>query len=345
MSQSWRTRDIRPFISPPVKGNTAQKRAENYQKKSDDGFEAVNYDAPSNPSPQGFVSQPLPEVFEEPNHAGLMQIETMKRLGAPLLSSIVAVNAHKISQGDVPLSPYREAETLSQLVSTTMSLVRHVSSLLSINDPKRALSAKFEAIAFITPLVASEYCAHGVAPDAKATLRLVERIDSVLSMVDNTQMGAGFGIKSAINHYDVTGVQSAPVSTPLMSAHYLEASIPVIEVVSRFAFDLKEGDLLKTIMARLMSEAESLVQGFIPEDDTMITTNHRGEVELSLLTSMAKLYAQSHVEEIERLSVMDQAGRDDYAMRHNNAYSLAPIWQSFERRTAMMRVLADHLQA
>ncbi len=342
MSQSWRTRDIRPFISPPVKNNTAQDRAQDYQKNNEDGFEAVNYDAPSAP-----VDHAISDTFEEPNHTGLMQIETMKRLGAPLLSSIIAVNAHKIAQGDVALSPYREAETLSQLVSTTMSLVRHVSSRLSINDRKRALSAKFEAIAFITPLVASEYCAHGVAADAKATLRLVERIDSVLSLVDDTQMGADtdFTAKTALNHYDVTGVQKSPSSTPLMSAHYLEASIPVIEVVSRFAFDFKEGDLLKKIMARLMNEAETLVQGFIPENDTMITTNHRGEVELSLLMSLAKLYAQSHIEEIERLNVIDDAGRNDYAIRYNNAYSLAPIWQSFERRVAMMRVLADHLTA
>ena len=162
-------------------------------------------------------------------------------------------------------------------------------------------------------------------------INILAKMDAVLEQIDVAQLGHGLNLSSFDGGYKVG----------LFAAGHLEASVPVIQAVSRFNFGMKDDEILRHIMNRLVSRADRFVEQLSLSDASLW---NRGALETIMLSSLAKIYADCHLEEIEYLSAMDDTARQEYAEKYNYTYSLDPVWDAFDVRVNMLKVIADHLE-
>lgn len=264
-----------------------------------------------------------------------VKIETMRRLGVPLMGAVIDVraqeNAINQTSGRHPARKEEDARALSSLVRVTMGLMRHISSRLHVNNPEQSVAIKLELASFVAPVVAESYKMHRAIPDAEEMVNILAKMDAVLEQIDVAQLGHGLNLSSFDGGYKVG----------LFAAGHLEASVPVIQAVSRFNFGMKDDEILRHIMNRLVSRADRFVEQLSLSDASLW---NRGALETIMLSSLAKIYADCHLEEIEYLSAMDDAARQEYAEKYNYTYSLDPVWDAFDVRVNMLKVIADHLE-
>jgi hypothetical protein len=102
----------------------------------------------------------------------------------------------------------------------------------------------------------------------------------------------------------------------------LQALTPVIGAVAEFPFGLSETKLIQDISDKLEKDAVEIVSDSASSGKLS---------ELLVFKSLAKIYAECHLAETNRLLGSGDDGRSEL--------SIEPVWENYETRLAMVRAL------
>lgn len=265
----------------------------------------------------------------------LIQLGTLKEVGMPLISASIDVQIRNMAtQGAQPLSTrlQEDAKTLSSLVKTSMSLIRHVAGAVPVNNPEKSIAIKMGLASFVSPIVADYYKLHMALPEEKGVFEILEKIDAVTKVIDLDHWAEEVSEKMLFN--------PLALNRESQRSNQLEASLPIIQAVSRFSFGLNPDQLIKDALARVVGAAENLSLRICEREPSL----KRDPAIASVLNkAAAQLYADCHFEEVERLSLMAEQEQQRYIRHYGGNYSLEPVWQAFEARLHMLFIIADHL--
>ncbi len=261
----------------------------------------------------------------------VVKVETMRALGVPLMNAIIDVRSRS-SEGKHPARNEEDARNLSSLVKTSMSLVRHISSRFSVNNPNKLLAIRIGLTGFVGSIVSDHYKTFAVLPDEEALFELLNKVDVVLSRLD---------LNKWVQNLEVNDWRAAyHRSDSLFSSGQLEAGGVLIQAISKFNFGFENEALLTYIMDELSGRVSRIVERLSFSNEALW---QRDMLELTLVKTLSTLYYECHMEEIARLNSLTEEAQQEYITQYNGSYSLDPIWQAFDMRVHMLQVLADHL--
>lgn len=195
-------------------------------------------------------------------------------------------------------------------------------SRAGVNDD----SVRVALAGLAAPLVAEQYSAGNKIPDDAALKRMITALQAVMTFSENFT-------PSPENTERLKSLAAAglPVDIHQIHVQYIQAFIPVVNVIGVFSFGQSEQKLIMEIAGRLVAKAvelrEALAQNLSEEDQKL--------TELALLRALAPLYAACHEAETERLTSANAEERGNLSMDN--------LWRSFEIRVAMMETLAKNL--
>ncbi|MBK66694.1 MAG: hypothetical protein CMP22_01015 [Rickettsiales bacterium] len=271
----------------------------------------------------------------------VIQLETIRQVGLPLIGASIEVNSKKFQVSpelkELNNRLQEDAHILSSLVKITMSLIRGVSSRLSINDPDKSVAVRLVLSGFVSPVVSDYYKITGNLPDDEGIDYITSQIDSVLDNIDMASWLSGSAeqiyqqkIFSA-NSYNSSDNQTFSTNT-------IEASLPILQAVNRFAFGQDPKVLIPEIVDYVVKSVQSLANNIDNKDGSKKEYNLSG----SLIKAATQLYADCHYEEIERISTLDDQEQQDYLATYGG-YSLEPVIDAYKARMNMLQIIAEHL--
>lgn len=277
-------------------------------------------------------SDPFHTRDEEDNISlSVVKVETMRCLGVPLMNAIIDVRSRS-DMGKHPARSEEDARALSSLVKTSMSLVRHISSRFSVNNPEKSLAVRIGLMGFVGSIVSDHYKTFAVLPDEDALFELLSKVDTVLSRIDLQKWIQDVGVNDWRAAYHR--------SDAVFSAGQLDAAAVLIQSVTKFNFGYENEALLTFVMDELSNKVSHIVDRLSFSNELLW---QRDMLELTLIKTLATLYNECHMEEIVRLNSLTEEEQQEYISQYEGSYSLEPIWKAFDMRVHMLQVLADHL--
>jgi hypothetical protein len=249
-----------------------------------------------------------------------LQLAMLTELGRPLLEAA----DHVVSVQD-----QQAVKTVAEQVATLLG--RTVQASIAMGETLR-LGADHDAERLALAALAASIMG-GAYKDTKGRMPEEAEIQRIASAVD--------AILSFSDHFDVTS--NAATRLNALSASeiildetqftilYLEAYVPVIEAVNRFAFGRAEKKLMALIAARLSDDAKQVVAalGDAPSD-VMAAYIY----ELQVLKMLTAIYAASHNAETNYIYSSGPEALN--ALMVQGVIPLDPVWDGYETRLAML---------
>lgn len=237
-----------------------------------------------------------------------------RQVGLPLLQALA-----ETPEADDPKPEAFNGKKFAALVDSAVALSRELAARLDEKETwalagaaSQIAAASFKATG--EPLSAEE--AHKLAGNL---LELQARFQE--SLPDNSE--------------------PSPATAAAFRVRMMEAMVPVIGAVAQYAFGRPEHLLLAEIAERLLKTTDQATRTLAPPGAKP------GEWRLlywNILRAAGQVYAESHYAEADRLLYMKPDERTAYFTQHGNMPPLAPVWQIFNQRMAMLATLAAYLE-
>jgi len=255
-------------------------------------------------------------------------LKAFERIGAPLITAVSEVQSWSGPDSD---SPEHDAEILAQLISTTVSVSQKVADRIGAHQHPDADWVRWSVAAVMSPVVATQYRVTGKPLNDRETGRIVSAVDAVAAFAAGYTEG-GYG-RAALE------LDDEPAAGLRIKA--VNALVPVIGAIARFAFGHPEQSLIREVLQRLQGRVDHVTERLL---DSPSDTQERIRFELGILNSAGQLYAECHYAEMDRLLDMSAEDRADYAREHNNTLPMEPVWDAFDLRMEMLMTVATHLR-
>lgn len=227
-----------------------------------------------------------------------------------------------------------EAAVVAELLARAVQSGVELSNVMDIREAGSEGEAVRLALAGLAgQLIAGQYRQKGRVPGETESGRLIAALSATLTFADNFTPAAANTARLAALEADVPPVDDIQV---MMQA--LQALTPMVLVVSEYSFGLPERKLVQDITDRLVVMAGGMAARLLPESDL----SDRKQGELILLRALTPLYCEAHQAETLRLKALGEAAREQLAPG-GSAVPMDDVWQVFERRAAMMEILAQTL--
>lgn len=249
-------------------------------------------------------------------------LEILDKIGAPLMAAIIETTGP-----DSP--PAHDAQTMAALLAKTVQASIYLGQTMDIN-PAQAMddSLRVALAALSGPLVGGQYKKRGQLPDEGSIKRIIGSLQAVLAFSDNFAPSPESTLR--LKDLDAKGQNTDASQTQVQ---YVQAFIPVVEAIAAFPFGQGEQKLMTEVSDRLVKKSIELRETLFPH---MQEEAAQKRCELGLLRALATVYSTTHRAETEKVMRMGEGGREA-------GLSMAPVWQQFDLRAAMLETLAVHL--
>jgi hypothetical protein len=255
------------------------------------------------------------------NHRAEYLLQVLEKIGAPLLASVIAVNARGTDS-----ALHNEAQKIAELLAKTVQTSIDMSYALDLGPTGGMTDSIRVALAGLAgPLVAQFFQNNAKTPGDPEIKRLVAALQAVLSFAENFEANS----ENSDRLRDISA-NGGRVDAAQTHVQYIQAFIPVIGAVGAFPFGQPEQKLIMEVSSRLAAKAEQLRQSMFGE---LGDGNKRAE--LGILKTLAEIYAACHRAETAKLQGMD----DD--RRAAAGLSTDTLWKNFDLQTAMLEALAQ----
>lgn len=246
---------------------------------------------------------------------------TFRDIAAPLMNAVTetgGINAN--IEGRAEHTPENHAALFAQLMELTGSLSKKSAQQLGVQGLPENDWVRWHLAVTIATLVASYYraTAQPIAPDTAETF--------IASMT------------RAARDISLDATPQEAVS-PASRVRAVGGLIPALSAIARFAFGRPEVELMAEIADRLRKEAEALtgkVTGGVENVE-------KQQLYDGLLEALGKIYAEAHYAEMDRLLDMPPDERAKYVQSHDNKPPIEPVWQAFQLRLNMLKIVAENL--
>ena len=271
-----------------------------------------------------------------------LQTRILEKIGAPLMMAIGEVAQRQSLQGgpqgaapaaataagDMAAEATRMAELLSRTVQVGIGLA---GSMDLQNDATQGDSIRLALMAVAGPLVANQYLLSGRVPGEAEVKRMASALEAVLIFADNFSPAA-----ENVMRLEALAPGAGPADSDQVHIQYVSALVPVVNVIAAFPFGRSEKVLLQEVTGTLVKRARAM-NAALSQDPASPAAFSRAE--LSLLQTLAMLYAQAHNMETFRLMAMDEQSRSRVMQAQGGVLSMEPVWALFETRAAMLGIL------
>ena len=242
-------------------------------------------------------------------------IKTLEKIGAPLAAAVEEVSQRARGDMEPAAREVEDAKIIAQLLGQTVQISLSLGgSLIQASDEAEADALRLAVAAMIAPIIAHHYRQNGIAPDDNALSRITKSLEATLAFAENFNPASDQGSRLSILGEDVLVFDTAQVDITV-----LDALVPVVNAIGEFSFGLSETKLLQDVSEKIKDKAVA----FNGEGDKL--------AELTIIKSLAKIYADCHLAEVRKLSnSKNEAGAE---------LSIDPVWTAFDTRLAMVNIL------
>lgn len=236
-------------------------------------------------------------------------VQLLEKIGTPLAGAIEAVPLQGENQ------EVEAAKLMAQMLGQAVQVSISLNTTLDLKeDEQQADSTRVALAALVAPLIADFYKKNARVPEEQDLKRITKSLEAVLVFSENFTPASDEASRlSTINH-------AVPLfdSTQVMLVT-LQALTPVISAIAEFPFGLSETKFIQDVSDRLEKDAANIAG----------SDGKFGE--LLVFKALAKLYAECHLAETERLLGIDDGERAEL--------STDPIWERYETKLAMVKAL------
>lgn len=250
-------------------------------------------------------------------------ITVLETIGTPLMAAVSQVCAEDQS---IPpeTRPQEEAKRVAALVSVAVQVSIELGNQLEIAQAPNIEELRVSLAQVAAGLVADQYRRLKTIPTGDDLQAIYGAAKSVLGFTQSFVLGLEADQR-------LKALSGSVIDHAGAKMHYLSAFIPVVNVVSSFAFGQADDAFMRSVAEKMTQKARDIVAAQ-PGD---LSEEQRSLHELHMLRALCNLYAESHKEEIIRMSRLDEAQRN--AVSPDMA--VANVWSNFDRRVAMMQTL------
>ncbi|NQZ13729.1 MAG: hypothetical protein HRT94_02740 [Alphaproteobacteria bacterium] len=242
-------------------------------------------------------------------------IKTLEKIGAPLAAAIEEVSQRTRGDMEVAAREVEDAKIMAQLLGQTVQVSLSLGgALIQASDEEKADAQRLAVASLIAPIIANYYRQNGEAPDDAALGRITKSLEASVAFAENFNPSAEDGARLSILGEDTLIFDSAQKNITA-----LDALVPVVKAIGEFPFGHSETKLLQEVSGKLKEKAAAMNIG----GDALS--------EMLLLKSLAKIYSDCHLAEVQKLSQSSNEERGEL--------SIDPVWQAFDTRVAMVGVL------
>jgi hypothetical protein len=252
-------------------------------------------------------------------------IQVLEKIGTPLTAAVTAATL----SGRLTETARQDAQRVAELLNRSVQLGLSIAESMNVNDAAQADGVHLSLAAFSGPLIASQYQATGRVPGDQDIRRMATALQAVLTFADSFTPAADDSLR-----LENMNAGDQPADEALIHVQMLQAFAPVLQVVGEYAFGKPENKLIQDIANRLMTRVEDLNRVLF---QTPAGSKVSRQVELVLLRLVAALYAACHRTETLRLMAMDEQERSEATI------TMDGVWSTFDRRTEMIRVIAEEI--
>ena len=258
------------------------------------------------------------------HHRAEYLLQVLEKIGAPLLSSVITVNA----RGDGQL--HNEAQKIAELLAKTVQTSIDMSHSLDLGPTgEMSDSVRIALTGLAGPLVAGSFKNTAKAPADAEIKRMVAALQAVLTFAENFE--ANSENAGRLGNLSADG-QS--VDAPQSYVQYISAFIPVINAISAFSFGQPEQKLIMDISSQLRVRATQMRERMFGD---LGTDNQR--TELGILKSIAQIFVACHEAETIRIQSLNDDERAQ--IQTPDGIALTKLWEAFDVRAAMLEAISQ----
>lgn len=252
-------------------------------------------------------------------------IQVLERIGTPLAAAVTSVPAQQAQKVDDVVR--QDAQRVAELLSRSVQLGLTLAEGMNVRDVEQADGVHLSLAALCGPLVAGHFLGTGGRiPGDQDIKRLSGTLQAVLTFADHFTPAADSTLRlENMNPGD------QPADEHLVSVQMLQAFVPVMQVISEYAFGRPENKFLQEVSGRLMSRVRELREVIFGPG---LNPKAASQAELVLLQLVCNIYATSHRSEMLRLMAMDDKARMSATVSPDG------IWPLFDQRVEMVSLLA-----
>ena len=260
------------------------------------------------------------------HHRADYLLQVLEKIGSPLLTAVVDVQAVNPPQQGLQ----NEAQRIAELIARTVQASIELGSSLDLGPTGTMTdSIRVGLTGLASPIIAASYRNTGRAPAEADIKRLVAALQAVLSFAEN--FSADDDHTGRLRHVAASG---AAVDSVQAQIQYFHAFLPVIQCIGQFSFGQPEQKFITDVAGRLTARATRLradVFGDAGADNARI--------ERGLLKALTEIYAAVHQSETARILSLSEGERAQ--ITGGMAAALDILWQGFEIRISMLMALMN----
>lgn len=257
------------------------------------------------------------------------QVQILEKLGAPLMAAVGEIAARQRRDGEDTLK--QEAERLAELLGRAVQVSVSLAGVMDLREADgQSDSIRLALAALAGPLIAGHYRLTGKVPGDNDLKRMVKALEAVLTFSDNFAPAAENTARLAN-----IAPGTALADENQIYIQYVNALVPVVNVVAAFPFGRPETKLLQEVADRLVRRAQDICKGVM----NGAAEQQVKRAELGILSALATLYVECHEAEMNRLMALDEQARAKAAEAAGGALPTDPVWAAFEIRAAMVDLI------
>jgi hypothetical protein len=248
-------------------------------------------------------------------------LASFRQVGLPLLQAL-----SETPPADGGKSVPLDGKKFGALIDSTVTLSRALAAQLGASDDQLDAWVRWALAGSASQVVASNFQATGEAMSSEDANKLA----SITIELQNR-------FKAQIP----AGNEPIPNTVATFRAKMMEAMVPVIGAVARYAFGRSEHALLAEVAEKLVKTADQVTRALAPSG---CTAEEWRLLCWNVLRAAGQIYAESHYAEADRLLYMNADERNAYYAQHKNVPPMTQVWQAFNQRMAMLATLATYLE-
>ncbi|MCB9978628.1 MAG: hypothetical protein H6862_03360 [Rhodospirillales bacterium] len=256
-----------------------------------------------------------------------LAFQILEKIGAPLMRAIVA------APGQNAADPTEQARFLADLLGKSVHGGMALAGLMNINGPDDKVdSIRLGLTSLLCEVLAAQVRETGRAPTDRDIERYLSSFQALLSFAD----GFSGAADAADRLRTIDPARAFLLDETQIDALFLRAFAPVIEAVATFPFGHSDRKLVQDVCEKLLAESRRIARA-VPAENPVAARRR----ELLVLDALCPLYAACHTAQTRRLMAMDAAARSAMAADNGGVLPMAPVWEAFALRVAMLESLAN----
>lgn len=246
----------------------------------------------------------------------------MHDVGLPLIHALIKYCPEQTEQAIT--------KEMAQLLQQTIKNNDYIKDTLQINEQSiQNTELRLTLTALSSKIIAAHYEKTKTPPTDQDLKRIMGAIHALLAFSEDYI--PSINLTEAYENKQT----KAPSPKHTTNLAYIKIFLPLINAVSAFSFGLSETRMIQNVSERLNTRTTQIRVALI--GDTL-SDRDKKTAELSILETLAELYASCHLQEIDRISTLQNSEKSV----QNSTTQIENIWTLFENRVSLLFGLAQN---